>query len=61
MLFATIYFANTVNAWQLCQYFMIVGYLCQCVMINEHVVFSFTKETNDSFHNETLGSMIEIN
>ncbi len=26
-------------------YFMIVGYLCQCVMINERVVFSFTNET----------------
>ncbi len=30
-----------------CNYFMIVGYLCQCMMINECIVFSFTNETSE--------------
>ncbi len=48
MLFATIYLANAVNAIMPILYDL--GYLCQCVMINERVVFSFTNETMRRIH-----------
>ncbi len=40
LVFATIFFANTVNAWQLAyanNVLILWLYLCPCVMINEHV------------------------
>ncbi len=59
MLFATIYFANTVNAWQLCQYFMIRLFMpvrddkwACCVFIYKW------NYVNDLFLNETLGSRL---